>query len=681
MRPSPTDDPPRAPDDSGTHIVADVWGTDLDKFTPGMTLKGPGQTQLPPDGAQRPLTSAPLPDVTLDGYELLRVLGEGGVGVVYQAIQKSIDRTIAVKMIKPDIGPGDRERAKFLTEAVVTGKLDHPNIVPIHDLGTTTDGQPFYTMKMVRGTPWSEKIRALSLAENLHILIAVCDAVSFAHACGVIHRDLKPENVMLGEFGEVQVMDWGLGALLSTDGRVADISKTQAAGGTPAYMAPEMVTGEDGPVGVHSDVYLLGAILYEIVTGKPPHGGQRVLDCLQNALFNIIEPTDRQDVLVDIARRAMQTLPTDRYPTVAAFNEALRDYQTHAESINLAEQSRGHLSQAIARRDYDLFAQALFGFRAALTRWADNADAQAGLRQTQLEYARCAFEKGDLDLAGTMLDPDWPAHLELAADIRRAIQRRDQARRRLRIFRTTAIALTAAVIVILTVAAIWIAAAKRQAVRAKEAAVAAQLAEAEQRRLADLERARAQEEEARAVQAFADLEKAVAAMIAAQTQEERAVARAQAADLVAVQTRDELARSGMLLDNSWWAFDAAEAQRRQAEAAAALALPAQITIMLAGTTPLDLVLIPPGDFVMGSPPKEERRSADEHLHRVQHTAAFYLARCELTQAQWHALGGTATTGPNNADLPATGLTYDENDATSARVTALRPHRLRVPPAD
>ena len=132
------------------------------------------------------------------------------MGVVYAARQASIDRTVAIKMLKTDIARDADQREKFLSEAVVTGDLDHPNIVPIYDLGSNETGALFYSMKRVQGTPWMSVIERKSNPENIDILMKVADAVAFAHSRGVIHRDLKPENVMLGDFGEVLVMDWGL---------------------------------------------------------------------------------------------------------------------------------------------------------------------------------------------------------------------------------------------------------------------------------------------------------------------------------------------------------------------------------------------------------------------------------------------------------------------------------------
>jgi formylglycine-generating enzyme required for sulfatase activity len=652
---------PRRPSDPAatpqpdTQALAAIWGEDFESLTPNMTLKDRRAVVAPPDEA----ASAGL-QVQAPGYDVIGVLGEGGVGVVYEAVQRSIDRRIAFKMIKPHVGQSGSEKHKFVTEAMVTGQLDHPNIVPIHDLGTTADGQPFYVMKLVRGTPWDSVLNQLTQGENLRVLFDVCDAVSFAHSKGVIHRDLKPENVMLGEFGEVQVMDWGLGARVGDDG---NISRTHSAGGTPAYMAPEMVTGDGPPVGIHSDVYLLGAILYEIISGRPPHGGRRVLDCLQNALDNVIEPVGQTGVLVDIALRALQTDPVDRYASVQEFKLALLEYETHAESIKLTQNAEAEQRRAAEERDYERFARAVFGFREALERWPENLEAQQGLALTRLAYARCALEKGDLDLAGTVLDEERPDHRTLAVEIAVARERRTQARRWARIFRNVTIALTIALVLILTTATIWIAAERREALRAKEVAVAAQRAEEAQRVRAERESSRARAEEARAVQALADLEAAVREMMAARSDEERARAQARASEFVAARTRDELARTGMLLDNSWWVFDAAQARQRQLAAAADVGLPAELAVPLGAGLALELLLVPPGDFVMGSAPQELRRAADEHLHRVRHEQPFYLGRFELTEQQWFLLTGRA---PRNAaggtvalDLPAAGITVDE----------------------
>src|SRR5439155_5984413 len=203
-------------------------------------------------------------------YSLLKKLGEGGMGIVYAARQQSIRRVVALKMLKKTGQQESFQREKFLAEAVITGDLEHPNIVPIYDLGRDESGAIFYAMKHVKGTPWDKLIGKNTVQENLEILMKVADAIAFAHSREVVHRDLKPENVMIGDFGEVLVMDWGLALMLGAP------PANVAMGGTPGYMAPEMAMGPIDAIGLHSDVYLLGAILYEIITGLRPHTGKPI---------------------------------------------------------------------------------------------------------------------------------------------------------------------------------------------------------------------------------------------------------------------------------------------------------------------------------------------------------------------------------------------------------------------
>src|SRR5690606_5673936 len=142
------------------------------------------------------------------------------------------------------------------------------------------------------GTPWSKKIDTASLEENLEILIKICDAIAFAHHRGVIHRDLKPDNVMLGDFGEVLVMDWGLAIVTQQSSKHATIEDSGGLGGTPAYMSPEMVTGPIQKIDHRSDIYLLGAQLFRILTGKTPHHGKNVKECVKAAAQNLLQPTE-----------------------------------------------------------------------------------------------------------------------------------------------------------------------------------------------------------------------------------------------------------------------------------------------------------------------------------------------------------------------------------------------------
>jgi serine/threonine-protein kinase len=233
-------------------------------------------------------------------YRLLEPLGKGGMGEVYQACDPALGRELAVKVIKAAYrGNADVER-RFVREARVTGSLQHPGIVPVHNLGRLADGRLHYTMRLVSGQTFSEILatevgKADRLPGLLSIFEKICQAVAYAHSKHVIHRDLKPANVMVGRFGEVQVMDWGLAKVLmaqadadggeaveaadtssSLDGEVTPVDLTRMGSGlgTPAYMAPEQAMGEWRQVDERADVFSLGSILCQILTGKPVYSSQ-----------------------------------------------------------------------------------------------------------------------------------------------------------------------------------------------------------------------------------------------------------------------------------------------------------------------------------------------------------------------------------------------------------------------
>jgi WD40 repeat protein/tRNA A-37 threonylcarbamoyl transferase component Bud32 len=452
--------------------VSQVWGATVGAAdTIASSLDS---SQQAPEGARarraRVARDEP-PEDPDENYELLQLLGEGGMGVVYAARQKSVDRVIALKRLREEGDQAARMRQKFLSEAIVTGDLEHPNIIPIYDVGHSRSGEVFYAMRQVKGRGWDERIDELDLERNLDILQRVADAVAFAHAKGIIHRDLKPENVMLGEFGEVVVMDWGLAASVSAEGKAQGLSATVA--GTPMYMAPEMALAEPERIGPHSDVYLLGAILYEIVTGHAPHTGETVMACLQNAADNRIVETERDDELTAIARRALATDPAERYASVKAFQKALNEYRAHAESLQLFHRSQETLATARQTGDYDIFAEALFGLRQARELWPGLPEAAAWVSRARREYAEAAHRKGDLDLALSLLASDDDEHRDLRRTVLQARTERQARRRRLRLALRAAAALAALVFVILAVSFFWIRAEKARATRERNRAVAA----------------------------------------------------------------------------------------------------------------------------------------------------------------------------------------------------------------
>ncbi len=330
-------------------------------------------------------------------YVIKIKLGDGGMGIVFSANQTAVNRTVAIKTIRAEKRADETTRKQFFYEAEITAGLDHPNIPPIYELGQTADGVIFYSMKLIDGTEWQAVIKGNSREENLEIFSKMVDAVAFAHSKGVIHRDLKPANVMLGTFGEVYVTDWGL---------AVDQAKKKPGpfGGTPDFMAPEMALNQRSKIGKPSDIYLLGGILFQIVTGGPPHIGRTSMDRLKAATRNEITPTDKDDPLLVISYRAMATEPSNRYATVEEMQEALQEVTRHAESIALANRSEDLAEAAAVSKDYDRFTRAVFGFREAIELWDGNKPAELGLQKARLAYGQCAFDKGDYDLAVQTLD-------------------------------------------------------------------------------------------------------------------------------------------------------------------------------------------------------------------------------------------------------------------------------------
>ncbi|MEO1995578.1 MAG: protein kinase [Planctomycetaceae bacterium] len=455
----------------------EAWKGDFDQESrPGMTIQSAKSAksisgQRPRESLvikSRTLSTADNYDPSSDEYELLKKLGEGGMGVVYHARQTSINRDVAVKMLKAKMSRDEEQRQKFLAEAVVTGDLDHPNIVPIYDVARNEDGALFYAMKKVQGTPWLDVIKDKNQSENLQILMRVADAVGFAHMRGVVHRDLKPENVMLGEFGEVLVMDWGLAQPMSGFSKGNSITETSTMGGTPAYMAPEMATGPIAKITPASDIYLLGAMLYEIVTGKPPHTGKNALKCLMAAAKNVIIPTDKTGELIDIAMQAMQTDISLRYANVQLFQDAIREFQSHTDSVAMSARAADDLEQAQTRNEYDDFSRALFGFQEAHELWDGNLRAARGVSETRLLYARTAFDKGDYDLGLSLLNEQDEAHAELVTRICQARDERAARQQRLAFYKRAGAGVAVLFLLVVSTAAIWINHARGVAVQARE---------------------------------------------------------------------------------------------------------------------------------------------------------------------------------------------------------------------
>ena len=294
-----------------------------------------------------------FPDLTGTRYRLIRRLGRGGMATVYLVEDTSLDREAALKVLT-DPDPGGRMAARLVAEARLLAGLEHPNLAPVHDVGTLPDGRVFYVMKYVRGARLDAWIASVTdRPAILRLFVKVCDAVAFAHAHGVVHRDLKPQNIMVGEFGEALVMDWGVAKRTSTpdaptlrmEAPTPAAAEADAAGavagtragtviGTPAWMAPEQARGDLDQVGPRTDVYALGAILYYLLSGQAPFAGPAE-EVLRQVREDAPADVRRRDVLIAkplaaIVRRAMAKDPGSRY---ASASELSADVLRHLDGV------------------------------------------------------------------------------------------------------------------------------------------------------------------------------------------------------------------------------------------------------------------------------------------------------------------------------------------------------------
>ena len=293
-----------------------------------------------------------------DRYVLIKEIARGGMGVVYLAFDQDLRRYVAMKVIKPKENLKLRHLHRFIQESQILAQLEHPNNVPIHEFGVTTEGHLFFTMKYIEGISLayliakyhrgSKLIREnYPLKKQLELLLQIFDAIAYAHARGVIHRDLKPENVMIGAFGEVVLMDWGLARVQATRKFVIEESETVVSSskaeiiasetndgqvvGTPTYMPPEQTTGKAQLIDERVDIYALGAICYEIITGRPPFIERDVWKLINDIRTgNFPRPSELvpeiDPRLETIILKAMHITKQKRYQTVFSFKTDLVNF-------------------------------------------------------------------------------------------------------------------------------------------------------------------------------------------------------------------------------------------------------------------------------------------------------------------------------------------------------------------
>jgi serine/threonine-protein kinase len=277
----------------------------------------------------------------------LRVMKEfarGGMGHVHPALDRNLLRRVALKRLDKQFAGTPFYRDGFVAEAQMTGQLEHPNIVPVHELAIDERGVPYFTMKLVQGVDLSRWLArpdrrpgsSERLEEGLEIFLKVCDAVAYAHHRGVIHRDLKPENVMVGSFGQVYLMDWGLARLSKSEPSSGQRAQMNAKGpvGTPDFMAPEQARGNPRDMDERTDVFGLGAMLYEIASGRTPWGDSRDGNVtLERAAAGDAVPIDEACKTVGVSQRlrniiakAVAVEPDARYQSVEALKRDVRAF-------------------------------------------------------------------------------------------------------------------------------------------------------------------------------------------------------------------------------------------------------------------------------------------------------------------------------------------------------------------
>lgn len=393
------------------------------------------------------------------GYRFGRTVGMGGFGEVREAVQESLDRIVAVKSLRADVvarasrNAADLWQAEtaFRQEALTMATLEHPGIVPIHDLAWDTGGHLMIAMKFVRGTRWDEVLRRdiatmdrdEYLARHLPVLVVVAQALAYAHSRGIVHRDMKPHQVMIGEFGETVLMDWGLAMVYdrqTVDREIAtvgaqllpDHESASNPAGTPSFMAPEQTERTPARIGPHTDVYLLGATLYYVLTGRAPREGAEAREVYAKAMLGECVPLETAlagrsapQGLVDLVRRSMAFEPEDRIRTAGEFVRLLQDCvvgnDRREESRRIVDDvERESLSPETT---YCNYAKAIERLGQALVLWPSNGRARELRESIARKLVECAIARHDASLATYcigVLPPDDPETRRLSDRVERA---------------------------------------------------------------------------------------------------------------------------------------------------------------------------------------------------------------------------------------------------------------------
>ena len=360
-------------------------------------------------------------------YKIGQELARGGVGRVMRARDRQLNRDLVMKGLNQGSDASDRVMLNFIREAKITAQLEHPNIIPIHDLSVLAHGEVIFTMKRIRGQTLKEIIRALRQGDFetkkrykriqlLDVFKKVCQAVDFAHSRGVLHRDLKPSNIMVGEYGEVLVLDWGIAKVVQGDFVVHPIRIKEGDGiersavvGTPSYMPPEQAKGQGGRVDPRSDIYSLGAILYEILSYRPPFRGRDPKKILNEVISSFpLSPREFKPelkiprTLNDIAMKCLSKVRSKRFQTVSSLYQAVDDYLSRLEEFdrNYKLSDQAYIDSIPLLEEYDRQQRNFNEVEAELLELQWSVHPLASPQQRQLiwkaykEYRRSLLAKG-----------------------------------------------------------------------------------------------------------------------------------------------------------------------------------------------------------------------------------------------------------------------------------------------
>jgi len=375
-------------------------------------------------------------------FSIGELIGAGGFGIVHSAEQVCLNRDVAIKRIRPDRRSTTAAR-QLHREAYLMGQLEHPAIPPAYLVGMEDDQGPVLVMRWIRGVPWDEKLaefastegdgllRGAVLRSELNSFVRICEAVAFSHSRGIIHRDIKPSNIVIGQYGEVYLLDWGISVELQEDG----VYDALGFAGTPCFAAPEML-GREPKLDPRTDVYLLGSTLFNIVTGDPPHLGETTEEVFEQILTSPM-PTFGEgwpDALEMLCRKAMEADPNDRYASARAMLEDLRYVIEYGELSELEAECGQDLKALIEMaesRDEDrskfdaIGTRCRFGLERILHEWPSNTTVARNLEKCLYLLCNAAISQQRIAAARALM----AEYRELAGDT--GAERAEVMRRRI----------------------------------------------------------------------------------------------------------------------------------------------------------------------------------------------------------------------------------------------------------